>query len=971
MPDVNLKNTVGDIVPVPQEQAQDALDSGFSQPTQQDLAAAANEAKYGGAAGEAKAALAGAGRGATFGLSDQALTKTGLVSPETLKGLKEANPGASTAGELAGVGASLLVPGLGEENAAGEALRAADVLNPVKAVSHVGTAIAEHVAPEASGIAQRALGLGLGSAAEGSVYGLGQSISDQALGDPDAMGEKLLHNVGFGALIGLGAGVGVGALGGTYSKLFGKEAEEIGTSLAGDAPSTNTENITSKFATDDAPVVGAEGTPLETDIQQAPKADQESLRSGVLNLRPDAAKTEAAAKEFGFEAQPAMLSSDKGIELKEGTLYKSPSKLGEEVRQQYDSGYKAMNTGVQDVLEGQGVISDPIAAAQNIREGMVSEIQKNAGPIQDLYNMMEPELRNIDVPEATRAQLKDNLLKYINEGSLTPTQERWVKEIADGMGKISNLDKLKSFRTSINQEANSLANKPILSHIAGDISEMFDGVDHKQISKFAQSMPEGSARDTAMTLIGDIKNARAQYSGLKDSFKAISKALFGTDKVGGPQGFIRKMEEHLTDEKFMNKLFDKKNHKAFQTLQEIFPEQAEQIKQLEKSRIVAKARAHGDFNALTATKEILGDGRSGGMSKQLQNQLFTPEELNKLDLAQHGIRRMQEVRHFNPSNSGTMITHSEGFQSILDSLKDGNITGAIGNALAAPMQQVKDLMSYSKLQQSVGKEGAAKVSVLSSLEKQAQKTTEKIKDYSQNIFDFGKRYPLGAVAKVLIPEDNDHQKTSEAIQGYSNNPQKLIDDLDQNTKSLYAFAPNVTGGLQRSTANAVKFLSMKAPVAPSTGPLGPKLSPSSTQKVRFQNYYQGVKNPLHAMEKIQEGTLLPDDIETLNAVYPKMYQEMQQSITSAMVDHVDKNGTSEIPNQTKMMLSLFLGQDMDSSMSPQAVYANQMVLGAARQQSQAQDQQSVRPSQKGLSALNKSSSMLTNQQEISQRGAES
>ena len=48
------------------------------------------EEKFGGIGGGALAATAGAARGLTFGgLSDVALTKLGLVNPETLEALKE------------------------------------------------------------------------------------------------------------------------------------------------------------------------------------------------------------------------------------------------------------------------------------------------------------------------------------------------------------------------------------------------------------------------------------------------------------------------------------------------------------------------------------------------------------------------------------------------------------------------------------------------------------------------------------------------------------------------------------------------------------------------------------------------------------------------------------------------------------------------------------------------------------------
>lgn len=973
---VNLKDSQGNLVSVPSDRVNDALANGFTQPTHQDINTAEAQAKYGGAGGQAAAALAGAGRGATFGLSDVGLTKSGLVKPETLEGLKEANPIASGAGEVAGIGGSLLVPGLGEENAAKGALGAADLLNPVKAVSKIGTSIAEHVAPEASGIAAKALGVGLGSAAEGAAYGLGQSISDDALGDPDAMGEKLLHNVGYGALLGGGIGVGVGALGGAYSRLFGKEAAEAGQAAARDYG-----DVTGRTAQDAAEArEAATGVPSigMDDAASAAKFNTpaEISQDAAKNLRPDANKTLEAAKEFGFDAQPAMLSDDKGVTFKEGTLYKSPSATGDQVRNAYETGYKNMTKGVQDILESGAPAGTPLEQTQAIRDGMISRVNEEAGPIQELYNKIEPEKAAIDVTEGHRAALEGKIQNYLDNSAPTKTQRTFINGILDDVKSLDRLDKLEGYRSEFNKEAYSLVNKDALSHVAGDLTDMFDDTSLAAIKKHLDTIPQGEFRDSARGLISDMDNARTQYAAFKDTAKAVSKALFNTEKVGGPRGFVRKLEEHLTDEKFMDRLFSKKNHEAFKTLQEIFPEQAEQIKTLEKSRIAAKARggAGQDFNALTATKEILGDGRTRGMSKELRDQLFSQDEIRRMDLAEHGLNRMQAVRHFNPSNSGTHIAYSnfDAAQGAINALRNGKPLEAVGAFAAKPIQELKDQLTHAKLQEQVGRSGAAKVSVLSGLEKQAQKTSQKIISSAKGIFDFASKIPIGAVGAIHIPDDDEHEKQAQSISEYSNNPEKLINDLDSQTRSLYAFAPNVAGGLQKSTAAANQFLASKVPVMPSLGPLGPKLKPSQTQKTIFQNYYHGVHNPLHAMEKIKEGSLVPDDIETLTAVYPKMYQEMQKSIMSAMVDYVDKNGVNEIPNQTKMMLSLFLGQDMDASSSPQAIYANQAILGGARQQNQAQNQQQIaRPSQKGLSSLNKSESLLTAQQESSQRSAES
>lgn len=94
--------------------------------------------------------------------------------------------------------------------AAKTTITSADALNPVGALAKVGQAVAASSTPEATTFVGKilagAVGQAVGSGIEGAAYGLGQSVSEQALGDPDAMGEKLVSNVGWSALLGGGLG---------------------------------------------------------------------------------------------------------------------------------------------------------------------------------------------------------------------------------------------------------------------------------------------------------------------------------------------------------------------------------------------------------------------------------------------------------------------------------------------------------------------------------------------------------------------------------------------------------------------------------------------------------------------------------------------------------------------------------------------------------------------------------------------
>jgi hypothetical protein len=172
-----------------------ALEQGYKHATSQQIAemqkAEADKIKFDS---PIKAGLAGAARGLSVGLSDLALTKSHLVDPETLQGLKEQNPVASNVGEIGGaIGGTLLapgasLPGLLERGAAGLAERA---------TANIASDTAKKIASRA-----------LNDAVQGAAYGAGSMLSEKALGNPDLTAEQVISQVGIGTLLGgtIGAG---------------------------------------------------------------------------------------------------------------------------------------------------------------------------------------------------------------------------------------------------------------------------------------------------------------------------------------------------------------------------------------------------------------------------------------------------------------------------------------------------------------------------------------------------------------------------------------------------------------------------------------------------------------------------------------------------------------------------------------------------------------------------------------------
>lgn len=191
----------GSRVRVPADKVEEAVKLGGRLATEREVRQEENSQDSG-----LEAAGLGAARGLTLGLSDVIGNRIAEKIPfhsgaysEYASDVKEANPGASLAGEIGGN-----ILGL----AAG----------PVSAVTKAGTAVRAGLA--ARGVAPVLATAGAG-AVEGGLYGLGQVISEDALGDSQTTAQKIGSITGAG-LFGAGLNAFTHGLGVAGTKLVEK-----------------------------------------------------------------------------------------------------------------------------------------------------------------------------------------------------------------------------------------------------------------------------------------------------------------------------------------------------------------------------------------------------------------------------------------------------------------------------------------------------------------------------------------------------------------------------------------------------------------------------------------------------------------------------------------------------------------------------------------------------------------------------
>lgn len=957
---------------IDKSEAAEALKNGFRLPSPEELKEFQLKQEYGtGFGNELKALLESAASAATFGGSRILEEKLFDVPPEAQAARAKYSPLASgVLGPVLGIGGSLLLPELagpaalagrvgegaqavaraaGITEGVGASKLASSLINPVKAVSEGSKAVkaallpaaqdaASLVAdPQARAVAHKVLSHGLaglaGSAVEGVAYGLGQSVDEAALGDPDLNAEKVLANIGWNAALSGGiGGIVEGAIAPFLKNAPIAAAARMEAAGAAELP---VEQFAREAATDT----------FETAIQASmlPDAEKSKLLEGLRKLKPNVKEIDAAAEELGVPAFPGQRSADEYVQNRWGMVKQSSSPLAVPEAQRVASAAEKVSTQVEAVVGGQEGQLSKADFGEKLRNGMFQKIEVETAEIGKRFDSSEGIKRIIEVPENSVNRIANNVLKLdrfvSSKGQVfeSSVEYQFAKQMAEEIRKIGSLRDIDRVRETV--RANSLGEKK-LRYIAGVIHEKLSQLEDRVEQKFiAEKLKTGVAREKVAAELAEHRAAKRAYAVKMRQLSELAE-IAGNNRIYGPKDmlkFIDEIQAEKLGDKVQRMVWDKASGNAagLKFLKEEFPAQFEAL----KNQIKAEIRSNSIKNKVLDVKAALHEIER--LSPEARQLFFSPQELKTLKAA--------DVWHeaFPPKwgPSGT----PQGIQ-YMDFAK---------NPISAISMTARDAVSLKFAYAMAGSgENAAKIAGLASLERAAQATTRALQRGSREIFSDRSLHALIGAASVTRRESDKKKKSEQVkkeIKEAAASPELLMEKLDKATAKLFPIAPKHSGGVQMGIIRGTQFLHSKLPQEPALKPLSPKHVPNQTEVSRFNRYYDIVENPIRALEQVKAGTITHETIETLTTVYPKLYAEMKTTMLDHLTDHVSKSG-KPLPYKVKLGLSLFLGTDLDHSMSPQAIMANQQALAAPSQQ---RDNQPIRVSQKGLSAITKSERLMT------------
>ncbi len=883
---VHVISPDGQLGSIPGEQLAHAMQVGYTQATDQQVAEAARREKYGSTLEQLKTGLEGAAEASTFGLSTGVESALFDNAKEQLE-RRETNPGVHMLGQAGGLGLGMLT-GSGEAavlGRLGEAAAAATGLaKPATALAKIGSAAVKGMI-------------------ENAAFESGDEVSRMLIGDPSQHIDTAIADIGLSGLLG-------GVLGGAFGSV-----QPIWQATAG----SEAGQFLQKLAKRAGGIEGETGSAAAAGVREKAAPEVQAYLSGDSTLGQMGKTLEQSDTTSSGKAFQAGLNSYRHEILPEATIEaagSTPKRVAADFSKA-EHGKSIGSTLADEVAE----IIDPLAEQYEKKKVMFKDVelakdQHVPGGVDYSNPYLDRRLPDTVIP-GTTSQIAEQVVQLAQrEGWTASPSSDIMKEVHRVLKELPAQRTLNDLSSYIKAIGDNMQSDPLngpLKRAGSLIKNLFQDAEGEIITTHLgeklgpEAVAEFAATKKAWADAAKIKEALDDRLHIKGSVSGYAKAL---------RSFASTDAEHV-----FNRLSGTNDAQLFEVL-EHFPKTSEAIRtaQIDKLLDASAKAAKGDaaLNVDHFLKQI------DALAPESRNFLFRDAEmLAKLKDIQSEVNQINKLPHNFPNTARTMdslFEHVTTSAAGIGALLLGH--NPIGALLAAGGMKlfgktIPDAMRLGllKFMGSNKPIDSAGFKAMIHMYEAAIKGQKLIEGGTKAVFDTGRT----VLPAHLLPNDKNREKLDKRLQKLQADSSSMS-GVGEHTSH---YLPEHGVKLAETTARVTNYVNAQRPDTTPKAPLDPKPVISQERKAAFNQVLDIAQQPLIVLDKIKQGTLVPRDIVHLRNMYPSLYTKLSDKLTSEMVNHITDGET--VPYATRMSLSLFLGQALDSTLTPSAIMAAQPV----------------------------------------------
>lgn len=842
-----------------------------------------NEVKYGGLGQQTLGAAETAASAGTFGLSRGAERLASHIpglenlSPEAQKGREEAQNPLVTMG--AG-GAGLLLGMLGPEE-----LSAAGLLGKagVSAASKAGLGVVGSAA--------------IKGAVEGALFQGGNEVGKMLLRDPDQM--VTTSAVKDGLLNMLIAGTGGAVIGGGMGLWASKFGPKTEASLAHAQDAIN-------------------GTSPEITPQAQPELPPDALDLSESKSNID--DLQGSANRLGIDLTPGTISKSPMVQNVEGALARRPSVAGVAMAKEQQAAFDALEKSSKDILRD-ATNKTEAQVGKEIQDGIYNHFKDRVAESSAEYNELKPQLKEVPISDDLKLEAMDKLVnnEYV-QADAKGTLGKLASNLGDRIENVNNVHELKIQRSLMGDELDSAVRSGDTPKI-NVLKTARDLLTDVRTKALEGANPEAGVKIAA---------ADAKYAALQKDLQSFTQEA----GIGGSNNANKLLARFgkIPYENFPGKVFNPNDISSMQYFKQAFPKEFELARRLKLADIAE--------NSISEAQGKNSQFQVGSFLRQLSDKKLGPEARSML-LDGKNLEKLNDIQNVyrsipgnpNPSNTsyGMALKEFLSPQGVM-----GNLTDALqyGWLKAQP-----HLLSAGE---AVGGDDAAHLAALkfaatpgaepnaTALKQTADyiRSTIKGENATSNAIKSLFKSTGTVIPSSLIPSDKQREKLDKKLRDLQVDNSSILHTGEQ----IASLLPDHANSMSQTAFKAVTYLNSLRPKTDKANPLDSDIEVSEPEKANFNRALDIAEQPLLPLEAIKEGTLTTNDVVTLQNVYPSLYQKLSTKILHEVMNTT--HDEERIPYKTRLGLSLFLGQPLDSSMSPQGIMAAQAASTMPNQQPQ-------------------------------------